>query len=505
MRKRHASSVAPLLLLALAVSAPAPARGASPPAQLTLVYTADLGGHLEPCGCTVDQRGGLARMAAVLAGIRAEGHPVVFLGGGDLLFDGRPEGEERRQAISAARTAAEALRRMHLDATVAGERDAFLGAAFLAKLRLPLTDGRLLSAGATKVGFGPLGRVPSAAVRVAVLHEGGTRAGAARADEARRAGVTVLFTSHRANLLDDDVNRVLLDGPVPVVQVQGRGQSLARVDLFLRGDRSRAFEVLPAAAERDEELELLETRRVEYARRREAALAGQQAELAQALASKLDELAARAGALRSKPLPGPPLDRPSLRVSFIPLTQELPEDRAVHALLARHHEEVGRDNLARARAEARPCPPPAAGAATYIGTAEAPHGGVSSCKGCHPEAVAQWETTKHARAWATLVKGGRTHDLECVSCHVTGWREPGGACSVAATEGRRDVQCESCHGPASLHAFDPPGHIVRAPGEERCRTCHTPEHSTRFEPTSFFKRVIGPGHGDGLRGPPRPP
>ncbi|HEX7488629.1 MAG TPA: cytochrome c family protein, partial [Anaeromyxobacteraceae bacterium] len=243
----------------------------------------------------------------------------------------------------------------------------------------------------------------------------------------------------------------------------------------------------------------------EYARRRAAALAEQQAALAEALSSKLDELAARARSLRAKPLPDPPPDRPSLRVSFIPLTQDLPEDPAVRALLARHHEAVGRDNLEAARSEARPCPPPAPGAAAFIGTEEAPHGGVSSCKGCHPEAVAQWETTKHARAWATLVKGGREHDLDCVACHVTGWKQPGGACSVAATEGRRDVQCEACHGPASLHAFDPPGHIVRAPGEERCRACHTPEHSTRFEVASFLRGVIGPGHGDGLRGRTGPP
>lgn len=505
MRKRHACRTGTLVLLALAAAAPPPSRAAAPPSQLTVVYTSDLGGHLEPCGCTSDQRGGLPRMAAALSRIRAEGHPVVFLGGGDLLFDARPEGEERRQAISAARTAAEALRRMRLDATLSGERDAFLGPAFLKELGLPVTDGRLVSTGAARVGFGPLGRVPAAAVRLAVLHEGGTRAGAARAEEARRAGVSVLFTSHRASLLDDDVNRVLLDGAVPVVQVQARGQSLARVDLFLRGDRSRPFVVLPAAAERDEELELLEERRVEYARRRAAALAEHQAALAEALASKLDELAARALSLRAKPLPEPPPDRPSLRVSFIPLTQDLPEDPAVRALLARHHEAVGRDNLETARSEARPCPPPGPGAAAFIGTEEAPHGGVSSCKGCHPEAAAQWETTKHARAWATLVKGGREHDLDCVACHVTGWKQPGGACSVAATEGRRDVQCEACHGPASLHAFDPPGHIVRAPGEERCRTCHTPEHSTRFELRSFLGGVIGPGHGDGLRGQTRPP
>ena len=112
--------------------------------------------------------------------------------------------------------------------------------------------------------------------------------------------------------------------------------------------------------------------------------------------------------------------------------------------------------------------------------------------------MAQWRTTGHARAYATLEegpKGSRQFDLDCVGCHVTGWRAPGGACNVAAVEGRKDVQCESCHGPASLHAVDPPGHIQRAPGEERCRGCHTPEHSTAFDWEGYRARVLGPGHG----------
>ncbi|GEJ56744.1 cytochrome c family protein [Anaeromyxobacter diazotrophicus] len=505
MRKLGARWAA-VALLWLAAPGPAGAAARAYPDHVTLVYTADLFGTLEPCGCSQDQRGGLARMAAALARIRAEGQPVFFVAGGDLLFEGRPAGDLAVQQELAARTAARALAAMRLDAFAPGERDLVLGPAFLRGLALPAGDRFTLRAGGRPlVALGPPGAVPAAPVRIGLVHEGGTRAAAARAEEARREGLALLLASHRGEVLEDDVNRAALEGPVPVVQVQGRGQSLARVDLYLRGDLARGFTALPDAAARDEELELLELRTADYARRRAGALASGAAELARALDGKLAELAARAREVRARPVPEPPRDRPSLVVSFVALGERLPQDPRVRAILDRHHAEVARQNLARARAAPRPCPAPAAGAAAYVGTDEAPRGAVSSCKGCHPEAVAQWETTRHARAWATLVRVGREHDLACVGCHVTGWREPGGACDIAAVEGRRDVQCEACHGPASLHALDPPGHLVRRPGEAVCRGCHTPEHSTRFELRSYLQGVIGAGHGDGLRGRDGPP
>jgi hypothetical protein len=342
---------------------------------------------------------------------------------------------------------------------------------------------------------GELGRLPEAKVRVGVVHEGGTRAALGRADEARRAGVALLLASHRESLLQDDVNRALLDAPVPVVQVQGRGQSLARIDLWLRGDLASAFVALRGAAERDAELALDEERGAEYARRRDAAREAGQGELANALGAKIDELARRAEELRRTKLPEPPRDRPSLRVAFIPLVESLPQDAAVKAIVERYYAEVARGNLARARAERRPCPAPPEGAPAYVGAELPPAGGGRACQACHADAYEQWKTTKHARAYETLVRGGRQYDLDCIGCHVTGWKEPGGPCSVAATEGRRDVQCESCHGPASLHAQDPPGHIVRDPGEVRCVACHTPENSTHFDYAAYRARVVGPGHG----------
>ena len=473
---------------------------AAPPRHVTLVYAADLGGWLEPCGCSANQRGGLARAATAIARIRKENPDTVFVAGGDLLFGGPIDPERREQDLSAARTMAEALRRMGLAASWTGERDLAAGRKFLEATGLPFTRGKRIG----QVGFGGLGSVPRAPIRVAVVHEGGSRAALARVGEARREGVDLVLAAHREGLLEDDASRAVLDAPVPVVQVQGRGQALARIDFFLQGDRTQGFLVLPGPSQRAEEIDLLAERRAEYGRRRAAAEASGSAALATALSGKLAELAARESELRAEPPPVPPPDRPSLQISFIPLGDDVPEDPVVRRLLTRHYGAVARSNLASARASGRPCPDPAKDAPSFVGVDEVPPGGTRDCRNCHPGAFASWERTRHASAYATLEKGGRQFDLDCVSCHVTGWKLPGGPCDVASTAGRQDVQCEACHGPASLHAIDPPGHVVRDPPASVCTGCHTPEHSTGFEPASFRRRIVGPGHG-GVGNPPTPP
>jgi hypothetical protein len=475
-----------------AVAIAALALAAASPRHVTLVYAADLSGWLEPCGCSAHQRGGLARAAAAIAGIRAENPDTFFVAGGDLLFEGPLDPERERQDLARARTVAAALRAMGLAATFPGERDLAAGEAFARKTGIPFTRSKRIG----PVGFGVLGSVPKAPLRVAVVHEGGSRAAVEKAAEARSQGIDLVLAAHREGLLDDDANRVVLDSAVPVVQVQGRGQSLARIDVYLQGDRSKGFLLLPGPSQRAEELDLLADRRAEYARRRAAADASGNASLATALGGKIAELTERETAIRATPLPAPPQDRPSIQVTFVPLSDDLPEDRAVRQMITRHYGEVARMNLAAAKARGRPCPDVATAIPSFIGVDEVPAGGARDCRNCHPAAFASWEKTPHARAYGTLEKGGRQFDLDCVSCHVTGWKGPGGPCDVASTDGRRGVQCEACHGPASLHAIDPPGHIARDPAAHTCASCHTPEHSTGFEPVSFRKRILGPGHGE---------
>ncbi len=132
-------------------------------------------------------------------------------------------------------------------------------------------------------------------------------------------------------------------------------------------------------------------------------------------------------------------------------------------------------------------PDAAKGEATYVG--------IDECDSCHGEAVEHWKTTVHAGAYETLEVDNKQFDLTCASCHVTGWRKPGGA-ELVETRGLVDVQCEQCHGPGSIHVDDPTVDNIRTEvPQDVCGECHTPEHSDTFEYDAYLRDVLGEGHG----------
>ncbi|RMG99766.1 MAG: hypothetical protein D6705_02295 [Deltaproteobacteria bacterium] len=162
-------------------------------------------------------------------------------------------------------------------------------------------------------------------------------------------------------------------------------------------------------------------------------------------------------------------------------------------LLAAYDRTVAEENKKRFEG-VRP-PPPPKGKPGYAG--------IEECDLCHEEAVAFWRKTKHASAYATLENLGKQYDVACVGCHVTGFRKPGGS-EVVENDGLRDVQCEVCHGPGSIHVEEPerngkPHAIVREAPQEVCAACHTPEHSDTFDYTAYLRDVLGPGHGEEAR------
>ncbi|NVL89979.1 MAG: hypothetical protein HWN69_03140 [Desulfobacterales bacterium] len=101
--------------------------------------------------------------------------------------------------------------------------------------------------------------------------------------------------------------------------------------------------------------------------------------------------------------------------------------------------------------------------------------GMEKCKECHPGDVKTYSEWKYSRNFRILEMRGKEHDPQCVPCHTTGYGKPGGFVSVEETPHMKNVQCEACHGPASLH--------VKAPTIEEhqrtlsiprnvCTTCH---------------------------------
>lgn len=106
---------------------------------------------------------------------------------------------------------------------------------------------------------------------------------------------------------------------------------------------------------------------------------------------------------------------------------------------------------------------------------EAVYVGMDRCKTCHPEHVKAYSEWKYSRNFRILEMRGKDHDAQCLPCHTTGYGKQGGFRNVEETPHMKNIQCEACHGPASLH--------VKAPTVEEhqrtlsipkniCTTCH---------------------------------
>jgi hypothetical protein len=142
-------------------------------------------------------------------------------------------------------------------------------------------------------------------------------------------------------------------------------------------------------------------------------------------------------------------------------------------------------------------PPPApAGTAYYLGSA--------TCAHCHEDADVFWRKTEHAGAYATLQTQFKEFNLDCVSCHVTGYNRPGGS-TVTHVSKLENVQCESCHGPGSLHVENPGssnGLIRRVPEPSTCRSCHHAPHvADDWSYEQAWPHIVGEGHGAGAKPP----
>jgi len=120
----------------------------------------------------------------------------------------------------------------------------------------------------------------------------------------------------------------------------------------------------------------------------------------------------------------------------------------VLALMEEYSQKVKNDNYLQHFAQAKHPIQIQFPQATYVGS--------EACKKCHEHAYDVWKKSKHAHAFNTLVTATRPKlrqfDGECVICHVTGFEYLTGYRNEQATPHLKDVGCESCHGPGSIHA-----------------------------------------------------
>jgi hypothetical protein len=271
-----------------------------------------------------------------------------------------------------------------------------------------------------------------------------------------------------------------------------RGQILSRIDIYMRGGRPFADAVGKGAAttriaQLDKQIASLDAELAKFRQDKTADpkfIAAKQAER--------DELIAQKNRLASQPLASP------AKGSFFTLEQlrinkTLACSAPVRDAIKAYDLAAGEMNV-KAAAGKLPAPAPR-GKAGYVGDEQ--------CSDCHDEEMKFWKTTRHAGAWKTLVDRNQQFHYDCIGCHVTGWDQPGGT-NMAKTEGMRDVQCEVCHGPGSIHVAkggeERPFAVIRKPKDDLCATqCHTKEHSDTFELKAYSRDILGPGHGEEFR------
>ena len=494
----------------------------------TLFALAELRGQIGPCGCTSDPLGDLSRTAKLVADARAAG-PVLVVDAGSVLFAKSPvpPALDAQETLKAELIKATYKSPLQVGAIGLGPADLAKGpgAVLLARqvvnlgpgATIPVDPPRLIVVGGAKVGV--FGVIAVGAVKDLDIVDP-VAPGKAAVAKLRADGADVIVGLVQAAAKPDAVALVRAIGgidlaiaglganaPEPervesaaqkvgdgwLIVPGNRGQVIPRIEVTVRGGGTALADAIGTGAaksriaELDARLAALDADLVKFKADKDAdpAFVGQkQAERAQ--------LAADRQTLADHPVVAP------ARGSFFTLEQIrisklLACDAGVQDAVRAFDRAAGQANL-KAAGDA-PIKPPAKGEASYVGREQ--------CEDCHPQETAFWKTTVHAGAWKTLTDRGQELDLDCIGCHVTGWDKRGGS-NLVHNEPLRDVQCETCHGPGSIHVAkggnEKPAAIRRNPPESFCaRECHTKEHSDTFQYDAYLRDITGKGHGDELR------
>lgn len=494
---------------------------------LTIFALAEVRGQIGPCGCTADPLGDLSRTAEMIAEARAAG-PVLVVDAGSLLYskEAIPAAQEAQEELKAdllARTYREAL---GVGPLGLGWADLVKGPAKMrlprhavnvpASAGIPLEKPAVLAVGGVKVGV--FGVLASGAVKKDLALTDPVAAGKAAVAEVRRGGAQVVLALVQAPSKKDATALVRAiggvdfavaglgqDAPEPeaveaeatsvgdgwLVIPGNRGQVVSRIELTLRGEAQGPFADAVGRAVAGWKLAALEKQLAELGAELARFAADRAADPAfvRQKEGERDRLAAERDRLARQPFAIP------ARGPFFTLEQaRINKTRAcaakVQDAVTAFYRAAGEANAKAAAA----IPPPAvpAGQATFVGN--------EACEDCHDDQTKFWQGTRHAHAWETLVQRGQQLDLDCINCHVTGWGRPGGA-TLAVNERTRDVGCETCHGPGSIHVAkggkEKPAAIALDPPKDLCATeCHTHEHSDTFQYEAYLRDVVGKGHGD---------
>ena len=482
-------------------------------------------GALEPCGCVKDMLGGANHLAAYVKSQSEDAPNSALLAAGPLFFMNTALTAERQtQDAWKADALARSLGAAGLRAWAPGANDWAAGAdtfaalasaaqatPLAANLKAPgLAPVRVFEIAGNKIGVAGVslpvyqGKLPEGVSAVDALAELQKAKASLDSQGAKlRVLLTAMPRGDALRLIDQVPGFQVLvvgkpfdqgetnDPPTPpelvgstlVVEAPNHLQAMGVVDLFVRDDKFEFADGSNTAAAAERESLAARIHELE-ARLAAADAAGKTADP--------DLVARRADVERLKreqkqlSAPSAPKQGSFFQYRLVEVRDALGNEQTVQSLIDGYYQRVN-DHNHEVFKDKLPLPAPA-GESHYVG--------VEVCSTCHKSEREFWNLTQHAAAYATLSSAHKEFNLDCVSCHVTGYDKPGGS-TVVHVEKLMNVQCEVCHGPGSRHADTPlDDKLIALPEQSLCAAqCHHPPHvKADWSVTASWAKIIGPGH-----------
>lgn len=440
----------------------------------TLLFTTRLQGYVEPCGCTADPLGGIARLATLVGQYPG----ATFVDAGDLLFD--PKQPSTCLDHDKLDLLLSTLKNLNLSGTVLAQTD----------------DASLIQKSGVKIlgleGLAYFQPKPNLKVAIVQLPK-------EQLDKLEfLKDVDLIIWGQAPGEVLTPPFRLNTTGPYVLSAGYG-GQYLGVVEFFNLDQKTKSpIELDKREYQRDYERDLIQ-KRLEALKARP---------MNDFLKTRIQMAEQELALLDKKKQPEP--SGAFMKFTVIPIKKDIKPNAEVLRRLKVYEAKLP-ERLAACE-NSLECPKLKLGEASYVGT--------ETCKTCHQAAYDFWKKaivpvqaktetgevikrlSGHAIAWKTLEEKHKDLDRNCIGCHSVGFMKPGGYCKARDVNFRKDVQCESCHGPGSLHAqTGDKTKIKREVPESTCRSCHHVPHipsEQSFVYQDKLKVILGPGHGESL-------